>query len=368
MGVQARWRSGVVTGLLTVLLLSFGARAAHAGADPKKADQNGYYPAVVTEGPEYEAVFEINPTNGEVHADWTVPSPDPIVIPTYNPNPIPNPINTANPIVPVPCPTNRSPLPGVPQGPIFGPIIPYTIIPTPIPTPIATGVVPTPVPTSTSPVCTPIVPTNPIGIGNLPPVINPSGPLGSIQQGVVIIGQIVNIGQQIWSFIQNGHAVVTIDTQSANALPVGVTGPMQLAGWRVKSKVYNVQIPNQDPGKNIDFSFNLNFEYGGSYQGKGKFLSNVTTTVGNAHTNWGTNFTVRVRVPNDGIVNVGQTTDDPIAGAEVYVEWTRGKVFSTVNQAAVIFVRGDGQIQNLSQGDGEQDPPENLNPIGHIVD
>lgn len=357
MGIQSGWRlwrSWFVSGLLIL------SPAAFAGV-PQEADSDGYFPARVTEGPEYDAVFEINPVNGSVVTDWTVPPGNqPGVLPTFNPNPIPNPINPINPITPTPCPTVKI---NNPSGPIFNP---WDVAP-PIPTIVPTlGPTPSPTLSAAPPICTPIVPT-PIGggTGGIPPVINPGGPLGPIQQGVVIIGQIVNIGQQIWNFIQNGRAVVTIDVQSANALPLGVHGAMDLAGWRVKSKVYNVTIPNKDPSKNIDFSFNLNLEYGGSYQGKGKFLSNVTTTVGNAHTSWGTNFNVRVRVPNDGIVNVGTTSDDPTAAAEVYVEWTRGHVFSTVNQAAVIFVRGDGQIQNLSQGDGDQDPPEDLHPIGN---
>jgi hypothetical protein len=220
--------------------------------------------------------------------------------------------------------------------------IPYPN-PNPNPSPNPTGF-PTPYPT-----------------WNPDPIPTSGGVIGTIGGSVIILERIVNLGKTVWQFIKDGHAVVNIDMPSASALPTGITAASELEGWEPMTKNYQVVVPASGSQKKIEFVFRLTLWYGGNYRGVGQYISNLTVQAADYKVNWGQEFNVRARIPNEGLVNVSKTPGNPIAAAQVLVEWSRGKVWSTQGNSAVIYVRGDGQIKNLSAPDED---PEDLYPIG----
>lgn len=271
---------------------------------------------------------------------------------------------------PPPCPKDVPPTPANPNSPppFFGttgpiltsaPTIPVGCTPT---TPNPSG------PGSTIPGTTPapLPGTNPGG-GTIwiPPTTDPiptsGGVIGDIGGSVIIFEHIVNIGKEIWQFVKDGHAVVNVDMPSASALPQGVTSAAELEGWEPMTKNYQVIVPGNSKQRKIEFVFRLTFWYNGSYHGVGAFISNLTVQAADYKVNWGQEFDVRARIPAEGLVNVSKVPGQPIAAAQVLVEWSRGRTWSTQGNSAVIYVRGDGQIKNLSAPDEE---PEDLYPIG----
>jgi hypothetical protein len=187
------------------------------------------------------------------------------------------------------------------------------------------------------------------------------GPIGQIGGAVIVLEHIVNLGKDIWQFIKDGHAVVNIDMPSASALPQGVTSASDLQGWEPKTKNYQIIVPGDSKTRKIEFVFRVTMWHSGSYQGHGSYIANLTVQAADYKVNWGQEFNVRARIPNEGLVNVSKNSTDPIAGAQVLIEWSRGKVFSTHGNSAVLYVRGDGQMKNLSAPDDE---PEDIYPIG----
>jgi hypothetical protein len=185
--------------------------------------------------------------------------------------------------------------------------------------------------------------------------------IGTIGSSVIILDRIVNIGKNIWQFVKDGHAVVNVDMPSASALPAGVTSASQLEGWEPMTKNYQIIVPGSGTKRQVEFVFRITLWHSGSYRGAGSYISNLTVQAADYKVNWGQDFNVRARIPAEGLVNVAKTGQSPIAAAQVLVEWSRGKVFSTQGNSAVIYVRGDGQIKNLSAPDDE---PEDLYPIG----
>ncbi|MFL5813859.1 MAG: hypothetical protein ACJ763_09805 [Bdellovibrionia bacterium] len=257
---------------------------------------------------------------------------------------------------PPPCPKGVNPNQ---TPPIVGPVGPIINIFTPdgpvgcLPT--TPGDTIPPVPNPLPPYTPPTYPT--WGTDPMPT----DGTIGKIGGAVIVLERIVNLGKDVWQFIKDGHAVVNIDTPSASALPQGVSSAAELEGWEPKTKNYQIIVPGDGKNKKVEFVFRLTFWHSGSYRGFGSYIANLTVQAADYKVNWGQEFNVRARIPNEGLVNVSKDSTNPIAGAQVLVEWSRGKVFSTHGNSAVIYVRGDGQMKNLSAPDEE---PEEIYPIG----
>jgi len=86
------------------------------------------------------------------------------------------------------------------------------------------------------------------------------------------------------------------------------------------------------------------YSYGGSFQSKGKYLSNVSVTA--ADTRAISTFELNANVEIPEVLNHG-TKDDPLAGMRIVVKWSiKGKFQKTV-QSAEFYVTGDGQLDQL---------------------
>lgn len=128
----------------------------------------------------------------------------------------------------------------------------------------------------------------------------------------VIIDEIVNTGKSVWKVIQDGKPVATIKSATANALPRGAT-VSDLSGFSSLQKrslrYCGINKLNQ---KVYDITYTLVHRYGGSYQGKGKYLADVSIVASAAMDKWGWHLNSESR--NISIMNHG-TSANPIAGA-----------------------------------------------------
>lgn len=168
-------------------------------------------------------------------------------------------------------------------------------------------------------------------------------------EAIVVINAIINIGKKIWNLIEDNKSVFVLESDAATAYPQGITDWRQLEGWKAP-RLFNYQIIYKNAfGMNmIDATFRVLFTYGGSYEGKGKYLSRVTVIPGHV---WlfpvGMGLNAQALVPN--VVNVG-TKESPIAGAEVVLKWTATDPLQKFENSAVFFVRGDGSYKDITHG------------------
>jgi hypothetical protein len=173
-----------------------------------------------------------------------------------------------------------------------------------------------------------------------------------IPTGAMDLGSILNLGKQIWDIVEKNRPVANVKTDTASALPKGVTSWQDLAGWQMpKSKVFRVAYQNLYKRNVIDFSFRLLFTYGGNVRGKGKYLTNVTMVPGALNVSWG--FTFNAQGVVTSVVNAG-TVADPVAAMELLMKWSAVSVMSHVEESVSLYVRGDGAMANLSNGSIEK--------------
>jgi len=162
----------------------------------------------------------------------------------------------------------------------------------------------------------------------------------------VAINQIVNIGRKMWNMVAKNEAILELKTKYAVALPMGVENPRELSGWlRPKSHVISFYIENIFGIDVIKVSYRVTYLYGGSYQGRGKYLTAVSAIPKGVDVLFpGVHFNMEAQVPDSTVVNVG-TSDNPIAALQLNVRWSASTYFQKLCGTDVYYIQGDGHFE-----------------------
>ncbi|MBI5242748.1 MAG: hypothetical protein HY922_03565 [Elusimicrobia bacterium] len=172
-----------------------------------------------------------------------------------------------------------------------------------------------------------------------PPLPDPGG---SIDPSMII-----NIAKEIWQIILDNQPVVDVKISYAAAVPKGVDHWTQLAGWQPpQGTVYQFVAKNMYGAKTIDVKFQVLRTAGGNYNGKGKYLTNVTVEPLMVSVNWGYKLSLEASVPAESIANVG-STEDPIAGMVAGLRWAIHTPVKHIEGKSLYYLQGDGLFREL---------------------
>ncbi len=193
-----------------------------------------------------------------------------------------------------------------------------------------------------------------IRITKVGPTVTPSdapaqrgGDGGGIGAGIPILDQMINLGQRIWKIIADNHPVVDVKTQYATALPKGLAGWQDLAGWHPPvGTIYEMTANNAYGMKMINLRYQVLRTYGGSYNGKGRYLTAVTVEPLLVEVGWGYHFSMEASVPDTSVVNVG-TSADPVAGMMATLNWHISTAIKDSQGQGEYFLQGDGAYQEV---------------------
>ncbi|CAF0883379.1 unnamed protein product [Rotaria sp. Silwood1] len=160
------------------------------------------------------------------------------------------------------------------------------------------------------------------------------------------INQIMNTGRQAWSIVDKNRAVVDIQTSYGNGIPGHITDPFELQSWSSPpaSHSFTVNVNNRLKQRVFQFTYALQFMYGGSLDGKGAYLDRVTVIPSRISVAWGFVFNASVQIAS--VHNVG-TRDEPIAAVHVELHY-RLAGLNVVERTESFHVRGDGQYVHLN--------------------
>jgi hypothetical protein len=121
-----------------------------------------------------------------------------------------------------------------------------------------------------------------------------------------------NIAKQIWDIILENRGVARTEVDYANALPRGLEDASELTGMSsLQMKTFKLQAKNYLDQVIVDIDYTVVHQYGGSYQGVGRYLSTVSVIPSKIWVGWGCSVdfkTTRVVVSNHG------TAEMPVAG------------------------------------------------------
>lgn len=180
------------------------------------------------------------------------------------------------------------------------------------------------------------------GNGNTTTPPSVEDPLGMLD---IIVDQIINTGRKIWAIIDAGRPVVNMKVDVAHALPKGLMCWADLTNWKQPvSKTYRAQYVNGFGANVVDFSFRLNYIYGGSYKGQGQYIANASVAPVKLDVAWGFTFNANAEVPI--VFNQG-SSDQPLAGMQVNIKWSVDTAIKHSESTEMFFAGGDGTFRRL---------------------
>jgi hypothetical protein len=157
----------------------------------------------------------------------------------------------------------------------------------------------------------------------------------------VVIDQVINLGKKAWAIIAANKPVVNVKYNFANALPQGLTTSASLAGFSdLQTESVRLWGTNGFGMTVYDVTLTAVHQYGGSYNGKGKYLETVTILPSNVEVLWG--YTVNYNVDNVTTLN-GGTAEDPIAMIALQAKFKVQTVVKSSETNTVYQFRGDSK-------------------------
>jgi hypothetical protein len=122
-----------------------------------------------------------------------------------------------------------------------------------------------------------------------------------------------------------------------------------MEGWQIpKSDTYHLTAKNLVGLTVINVRYQVLRTYGGSYKGKGKYLTAVGVQPLLVDVAWGYHFSMDAFIPDESIVNVGRA-DDPIAALTAQVKWRISTPVQDTQGQGFYFLQGDGLLREIGK-------------------
>jgi hypothetical protein len=177
------------------------------------------------------------------------------------------------------------------------------------------------------------------------PIVNP------VSDIIMIIDNLLALGQKIWPIIEQGRPVVTTKMAPAVSIIPNIDGVNvvlnQMEKWSVPRMVsYRISFTNALNMEVVGFTYTLFFQHSGTFNGKGKYITNLKVQASDVNATWGSDFDAASELI--GISNVG-TILDPLASGIIQVSYVAKGVFNQKAGARSFYVDGNGTISPINE-------------------
>jgi hypothetical protein len=187
------------------------------------------------------------------------------------------------------------------------------------------------------------------------PIVSPGAstptpaPTGFFDGVIMVVDKLIAIGQKIIPTIEKGRPVLTYNPMAAiSVLPrLDTKDPVlhDMSGWSYPvTKHYKIIYKNGFGGQSASFIYSITFQYGGSHDGKGKYLTGVRAAAREIVINMGSDLDAESQLVQ--ISNVG-TKDKVVAGATIEMSYTVKNFARRVTSYVSFFITGDGRLIRL---------------------
>jgi hypothetical protein len=121
--------------------------------------------------------------------------------------------------------------------------------------------------------------------------------------------------------------------------------PVDLEGFSLpEERSFSALVKNGNDDVVVRFDYQLVYSYGGSYDGKGKYLTSVMIVPKAVKTTFGWDFNATMKL--DAIMNHG-SKENPIAGALVTMKYQMNSWTSSFERNDTIHITGNGQVKSF---------------------
>lgn len=165
---------------------------------------------------------------------------------------------------------------------------------------------------------------------------------------ISVAKDLVALGEDIYKLVIKGKPTNTLKYAPISVVPKENGEPvdvMSTENWKVPVKrSYEVLYKNLYGMHVVKFRYSVIFAYGGTYNGKGAYLTAVQIVPESVSTLFGYDFTATMKL--GGIQNNG-SRENQIAGATLLMEYTVSTIMKANSEVDSFFVSGLGELKKL---------------------
>lgn len=176
----------------------------------------------------------------------------------------------------------------------------------------------------------------------------PVDPLDQVARVIAVARDLVALGEDVYRLVQKGKPTNNVNYTPISVIPNVNGGPVDILEtefWKTPIKrTYEVAFKNLYGNEVASYRYTVIFSYGGTYKGKGAYLTSVQIVPEKVKTLFGFDFTATMKL--GGIQNQG-TRENPIAAATLLMEYSVSSVFSSRQRVDSFFVMGNGQFKKF---------------------
>lgn len=163
-------------------------------------------------------------------------------------------------------------------------------------------------------------------------------------------GEIVGLGEEIYTLVQKGKPSVNVDSAPISVLPLNLnkTAPMsalEMTSWKAPVvKKFRIKTKNYLGATTVDFGWKVVFSYGGQLNEKGAFITGAFVKPEHVKVLFGYDLTVSYKLQS--ISNMG-SSEYPIAQAVIDLDFKIETVLQTTMKSQSYLITGQGNIKTL---------------------
>ncbi|MBA2403935.1 MAG: hypothetical protein H0V66_04120 [Bdellovibrionales bacterium] len=167
--------------------------------------------------------------------------------------------------------------------------------------------------------------------------------------GVIKVGrELVALGEDIYKLVQKGKPSNTTSYAPISVIPkVGDTHVdiFETENWTIPRKnTYVISYKNLYGMEVVKFRYSVIYSYGGTYKGKGAYITAAMIVPESIMTSFGFTFSATMKL--NGIMNHG-TKENPVAGAIMAMEYTVETFLQASLESDSYHVTGRGGFKQL---------------------
>lgn len=177
---------------------------------------------------------------------------------------------------------------------------------------------------------------------------------GSVIQ---VAKDVVALGEAIYTLVERGRPKVTTEYAPISIVPRDPANPATEPGMRnavdpfdmegfsfpvEKMITAKVKSPIGKPA--VTFKYKVIYSYGGSYEGKGKYLIGINIIPAVVEVGHGWTFDSSMKLT--GMMNHG-TRENPVAGAMITIKYKMSSMRQSFERNDTIYISGDGSMKAM---------------------
>lgn len=163
---------------------------------------------------------------------------------------------------------------------------------------------------------------------------------------IMVANKLLALGKKIWAIVEAGRPVVNSTMmQAISVIPkTSENGGAfyDMENWSApRVRKYRVVYKNLFGMKVVSFTYVVHYQYNGSYEGKGKYLTGVNINAADISVAWGFEFNAKSQLV--AISNRGSRAN-PLASATLQIDYVAKSVLKEIRSSESFHISGDGRL------------------------